>query len=443
MENMASVAKRVGYLLYAVDRNTTTFETAEEVPSFINQAFPVFFALIILEYLINWAMGKPVFRTNDGLTSCGHGFVMETTKLLTRGIELAGYTWLYERRFLNPSWDSPWVWWAAAIGSDLAYYWVHRIAHEVNFFWSGHQVHHSSEDYNLTTALRQSAYQKYFSFGFYHPLALLGVPLPAILVHVQFNLIYQFWIHTEVVKTLGPLEWVFNTPSHHRVHHGVNKWCLDKNYAGVLIIWDRIFGTFEPERENEKIVYGLVSQPQTFNVFYLQHFYFPYVVRKALRMDSWRNTLKGLFYGPGWSPGAPRLGDPNHLPNIKAPRKKYDPKLPTLLQFYFVVHFFVFLVVQQVYVQKFATFTWLTALMYMVFIVASFTVSGAMFDGAPWAPLLEVLRCGAYVIYFRSRDLTGIWGVDVVLLYYFAVCTFIWVNWSMKTLTSGKALKFE
>ncbi|KAF2358769.1 Fatty acid hydroxylase, partial [Trinorchestia longiramus] len=148
--------------------------------------------------------------------------------------------------------------------------WLPVVLSEANVGWGAHQVHHSSEDYNLSTALRQSVFQKFFSFGFYLPLALVGVPLPAVLVHLQFNLLYQFWIHTEVVTTLGPLEWVLNTPSHHRVHHGSDPWCLDKNYAGFLIIWDRLFGTFEPERPDEKINYGLVDQPQTFNIAWLQ-----------------------------------------------------------------------------------------------------------------------------------------------------------------------------
>ncbi|KAA0203913.1 hypothetical protein HAZT_HAZT006954, partial [Hyalella azteca] len=155
---------------------------------------------------------------------------------MTRGVELVGYAWLYQRRLFDLDWNSSVTWWLAALGVDLGYYCVHRLVHdnssvpqsaslcfdsaEVSIGWAAHQVHHSSEEYNLSTALRQSVFQKFFAFGFYLPLALIGVPLPAILVHMQFNLLYQFWIHTEVVSTLGPLELVLNTPSHHRVHHG-------------------------------------------------------------------------------------------------------------------------------------------------------------------------------------------------------------------------------
>jgi alkylglycerol monooxygenase len=140
---------------------------------------------------------------------------------------------------------------------------------EINFFWAKHQVHHSSEHYNLTTALRQSVFQGWLAWPFYLPMAFF-VPPSIFLIHQQFNLLYQFWIHTELVDSIGPLEYVLNTPKHHRIHHGSNRYCLDKNYAGVLIIWDRMFGTFAEEREGEKIVYGLVEDIKSFNPFWLQ-----------------------------------------------------------------------------------------------------------------------------------------------------------------------------
>ena len=161
------------------------------------------------------------------------------SRLLTKGMEVIGYAWLYQFRFFNWDWRSPYTWYATAIGVDFGYYWLHRMAHgiqknndfntnffnfvfftEISILWCAHQVHHSSEDYNLSTALRQSAFQRWYSFLFYFPLALVGIPMPALIVHIQLNLFFQFWIHTEVVKSLGPLEWVLNTASHHRVHHG-------------------------------------------------------------------------------------------------------------------------------------------------------------------------------------------------------------------------------
>ena len=143
------------------------------------------------------------------------------------------------------------------LGVDCAYYWFHRIAHEYNAPWAGHVVHHSSEDYNLAVALRQGTFQGLFSWVFYLPLALLGFPPAWFAAMTSFDLLYQFWIHTRAIGKLGPLEWVLNTPSHHRVHHARNPKYLDKNYAGTLIIWDRMFGTFQAEEEEP--VYGLTK----------------------------------------------------------------------------------------------------------------------------------------------------------------------------------------
>lgn len=397
-------------------------------------AIPLFWTFIVLEALVGRMKGKSAGRVNDSLTSLGHGLVYETIKLVTRGFELWGYTWLYEHRLIDLDWSSPVTWWAAAIGVDFAYYWTHRATHEVNLIWATHQVHHSSEDYNLTTALRQSMFQRLFALGFHQPLALLGVPLPAILVHMQFNLLFQFWIHTELVESCGPLEWIINTPSHHRVHHGANKWCLDKNYAGVFIIWDRMFGTFEPERKGEKIAYGLVDQPQSNNVIWLQFFYLVEVFRKAASKSTIGDVLRALFYGPGWCPGSPRLGDPDSFPDATASRIKYNPKLPLWEQVYVTLHFLIVLIVQQVLTLQLMSFSWLTVLVYIVFILASVGIIGAMYDGWWWAPLAEAARCAAYVVYARATPVTALPLLDTVLLTYFAVSTLVWASESLTLL---------
>nr|XP_053643322.1 alkylglycerol monooxygenase-like [Cherax quadricarinatus] len=183
---------------------------------------------------------------------------------------MSGYLWIYQYRFFDIPWNSPAAWWAGFLAADFVHYWFHRASHEVSFIWSWHQVHHSHEEYNLTVGLRQSMFQQLCALGFYQPMALLGVPLPAICVHFNLNLLVQFIIHTELIGKCGPLEWIINTPSHHRVHHGANKYCLDKNYGGFLIIWDRLFGTFAAEKDDEEIVYGLVDQPQASSILYLQ-----------------------------------------------------------------------------------------------------------------------------------------------------------------------------
>ncbi|KAK8730773.1 hypothetical protein OTU49_007923 [Cherax quadricarinatus] len=424
--------EKLGTFFYVISPNSSTFQHVEEVPDYLNQAVPLFISFLLLEWAVTWLRGENKVRPNDLMTSVMHGIVYDVVGLVVlRGAVLYGHEWLYKRRFINLDWSSPITWWVAAVGVDFAYYWFHRATHEINLVWASHQVHHSSEYYNLSTALRQSLCQRYFSWGFYQPLALLGVPLPAVLVHLQFNLLYQFWIHTEIVRNCGPLEWVLNTPSHHRVHHGSNKWCLDKNYGGVLIIWDRLFGTFQAEKENEMIAYGLVDQPQSFNVIWLQFFYFEAVFRKARNMSTWGDTLRALFYGPAWVPGGPRLGDSSTSPDIKAPRIKYDPQLPLWQEIYVFVHFLLTLLLQQIWITKLQSFSWLMALMTMIFIFVSTGIVGAMYDGWWWAPLVEAARCASYLVWAYSTPVSSIAALDAALISYFFISTLIWTSQSI------------
>jgi len=167
------------------------------------------------------------------------------------------------------------------------------------------------------------------------------------------NLLFQFWIHTEQIGSLGFLEHILNTPSHHRVHHGRNPYCIDKNYAGVLIIWDRIFGTFQSEKAGEKIAYGLVHNIETFDPIYTQFFNYQYIIQTFLKTKGIKNKIKFLFNGPGWQPGLARLGDPNGIPEIEKPIKKYDPKVNTIMQIYLIVQYvFNFYIILQVIERK-------------------------------------------------------------------------------------------
>ena len=200
--------------------------------------------------------------------------------------------------------------------ADFFYYWGHRYVHEWNIGWAAHQVHHSSEDYNLSSALRQSIMQTFFTTWFFLPAATLGIHPSLMYTHYMLNLTFQFWIHTEVISTIGPLEYILNTPSHHRVHHGRNPHCIDKNYAGWLIIWDRMFGTFVSEFENdEKIQYGLVSPLNTFDPLEVQLKYFKIVLSQFRQARGLGAKFRALFYGPGFQESKPRyrLGNPDGI----------------------------------------------------------------------------------------------------------------------------------
>ena len=238
-------------------------------------SIPLFFALIALEWLIARKRGREVYQLDDTLTNLHLGAGQLLTGLLVKLPLVALYALTFEhtegvRATLGVQWwpqeafSASWgVWLVGVLLMDLAYYAFHRVSHEVNALWAAHAVHHQSEEYNLSVALRQSWLQQVYSGLFYLPLALLGVPLPAFLLLNATNTVAQFWIHTRLIDRLGPLEWVLNTPSHHRVHHGADEEYLDKNYAGLLIIWDRLFGTFEPEVRAP--CYGVVKPLRSWN----------------------------------------------------------------------------------------------------------------------------------------------------------------------------------
>ncbi|XP_069948338.1 alkylglycerol monooxygenase-like [Cherax quadricarinatus] len=313
---------------------------------------------------------------------------------------------------------------------------------EVSVIWSWHQVHHSHEEYNLTVGLRQSMFQQLCALGFYQPMALLGVPLPAICVHFNLNLLVQFIIHTELIGKCGPLEWIINTPSHHRVHHGANKYCLDKNYGGFLIIWDRLFGTFAAEKDDEEIVYGLVDQPQASSILYLQFFYIRDIIKKARSQETWGNTLRALMYGPGWSPGSPRLGNVDSFKDVKAPRAKYDPYLPLWNKLYIATHFLVTLFLQQVLTFNLKSYTLGTSLMIFGFFLVTLCNISSMYDYWMWAGFVEVARCVCFIVYARTTPVTGHPAVDTFLQICFFVSMMLWTFRTMLFTHDTSKIKF-
>jgi alkylglycerol monooxygenase len=230
--------------------------------------------------------------------------------------------------------------WVVAIllflGVDCAYYWFHRVAHEFNAPWAGHVVHHSSEDYNLAVALRQGTFQGLFSWIFYLPLALVGFPPAWFAAVSSFDTLYQFWIHTRLIGKLGPLEWVLNTPSHHRVHHARNPKYLDKNYAGTLIIWDRMFGTFQPEEEEP--VYGLVKPLNSWNPLWANLHVWGELFRDAWLAPRFVDKLRIWFMRPGWRPeGLPPNPSPPEVSRQTA--IPYDTAIPRGLSLYALAQF--------------------------------------------------------------------------------------------------------
>ena len=260
-------------------------------------AIPGFLVLLALEFVVARSQRRDVFGSPDTWTSLALGVgsivVGAAWKTASAGLWLSASQY----RVVDLG-DGPWAFAAAFVAVDFAYYWFHRFHHEVRVLWASHVPHHSSERYNLSTALRQS-WTPFTGLPFYLPLAFFFSPAQVATAY-GINLLYQFWIHTELIDRLGPLEWVFNTPSHHRVHHGANVQYLDRNYAGVLIVWDRWFGSFEPEAE--RVRYGLTKNIQSWNPVYAAFHEFVAVFRDALRAPSLRDAVGYLLQPPGWKP---------------------------------------------------------------------------------------------------------------------------------------------
>ncbi len=273
-----------------------------DLPNPTELAIPAFVLLILIEIWWVRRRDRRAYEPRDTLTSLALGLGSTVAGALTGGLALLIAFQVYEHRIF----DIGWVWWAwqvAFVLDDFAYYWSHRLGHRVRWMWAAHVIHHSSQHYNLSTALRQTW------TGFFTPGLLIGLPLFWLGFHplmVAFcgglNLIYQFWIHTEAVKRLPRwFEAVMNTPSHHRVHHAINPRYLDSNYAGVFIVWDKMFGTFVPERDDERIQYGIVKQLGSFNLIWAAFHEWVGIGRDMWSAPGLRNKLSYLLRPPGWS----------------------------------------------------------------------------------------------------------------------------------------------
>jgi sterol desaturase/sphingolipid hydroxylase (fatty acid hydroxylase superfamily) len=277
-----------------------------DIPPIITYAVPGFVLLILLEMIYVRVTKKGRYEARDSAASLAMGFGNRVFGIAFGGIAIAMYFWVYQFRLFTLPWTWP-VMVACFFAEDLAYYWFHRIAHERRWFWASHVVHHSSQHYNLTTALRQTWTGTLgLSFIFWLPLVWIGFPPLMVLMFSAISLVYQFWIHTETIGRLGPLEWVMNTPSHHRVHHAINAKYLDANYAGVLIIWDRLFGTFVPEDDKEQIRYGIISQLGTFNPIRVAFHEWLGIWRDVRGAKNLREVWGFTFGPPGWSPDGSR-----------------------------------------------------------------------------------------------------------------------------------------
>jgi alkylglycerol monooxygenase len=400
----------------------------EQALNIIAFAIPVFLASIVLEAVIARRKGRrEYYYFGTALSDVATGTVFQALEVFFKFIPLLIYAWVYEHWALIDWGDNPWVVWGIGLLTvDFMFYWWHRGSHVVNVLWAVHAVHHQSEDFNLAVALRQPAFEPITWFFFYIPLALIGVPTEVFVAAYALDLLYQFFIHTELVDKLPrPLEWVFNTPSHHRVHHGVQDQYLDKNYGGILVIWDRLFRTFEPE--GERVVYGTTVPLESYNPLWCNFQYFQYMATVTRKAKRWRDKLWIWVAHPAWLPSDLER-DP--LEKKRMQTEKYRPPVNRELVWYLIGHFLLIGSLMVPYLLFEPQFSWSQRAAGAGMLVLSNVVFLGLIEDKRWAQWLEIARgpllAGALV--FLASNWFGGWVLAAMGL---AVLVVMWGSWNV------------
>jgi sterol desaturase/sphingolipid hydroxylase (fatty acid hydroxylase superfamily) len=274
------------------------------MPNLIVLAIPAFIVLMAVEAIADASMRRDLYEIKDSAASISMGFGSVAVGLITKAMQLGIFTVIYRFRIFNLEYQW-WVWLLLFFGDELSYYWFHRASHECRLFWASHVVHHSSPRHNLSTALPQSWTGTLTGWVFWMWLPLLGFHPVMVLTMQALSLLYQFWIHTEMVRSMGPLELVLNAPSHHRVHHGSNPRYIDRNHAGTLIVWDRLFKTFEGVDAHDLPRFGLTKNIHTYNPVRIAVHEWVDLWRDLRQAPGWPNKLRYIFGRPGWRHDAP------------------------------------------------------------------------------------------------------------------------------------------
>lgn len=396
--------------------------------SLIVYSIPIFFLLIGLELLIAKMKHLSYYRFNDAITNLSCGIESQLSGIFLKTITFVGYQYLYAHSVWKIE-NSLLTGVLLFIGVDFFYYWFHRLAHEISFLWGSHVVHHQSEEYNLTVALRQAALQGAFSWVFYLPLAVVGFS-PAMFVTIaSLQTLYQFWIHTKLINKMNPaFEYVFNTPSHHRVHHGVNPKYIDRNHGGTLIIFDRMFGTFQAEEE--EVVYGITKQPKSWNPIWVNFEYWLDLFNDVFRVNRIIDGIKMLLKMPGWKP--------KELGGVEEPKEvttqtfhKYDTEISAGLNYYILFQFVLVLAGATAFLNMQKVEPFKDNLFTQVLVAAMITFSlvniGGIFEKKTWVPVMEFVRLAALiammVLLVKGTSISLILTIITVVV---SLVSFIW-----------------
>ena len=305
--------------------------------NFVEIAIPFFILAMLVELAYGAWKQHQTYRLNDAVASLMMGSLSQLMGVLRLSFSAVVFTSSVELAGVVP-WQATawWHWVAAFIAYDFCYYWKHRCGHEWRIMWASHSAHHQSEEYNLSTALRQTS-TDYIGFVFYLPMYLAGTPVYVMISVGTLNLVYQFWVHTQHVDRMGMLDYLLVTPSNHRVHHAKNPRYIDKNYGGFLIVWDRLFGTFCDEQRDEKPIYGITHGLRSWNPIWANAVVWWDTLMLAVKAPRWRDKISVWFKGPGWFPQGlePSRDDPLGW------HEHYDPQAPQSSKAYVFAQYWV------------------------------------------------------------------------------------------------------
>ena len=381
--------------------------------SFLPYAVPFFLLFIALEIFWGWRKGDNTYRVNDSVNSLSLGLLSTVTKFIFLNIGLIFFSRI-EQDYAITTLDveSGVAWVTGLIIYDFFYYWFHRISHERQIFWGSHVVHHQSEDYNLSTALRQTSTGFLATWVFFIPCFLMGMPVYMYVGIASAHLIYQFWIHTQHIPKLGVFEWVFVTPSNHRVHHAQNPKYIDKNYGGLFIIWDRVFGTFIEEDENEEILYGLRTPLLSWSPLWANIHVFYNMFVDAWRTESKADKARVLWSRTGWRPEDVARKYPvqkTDLDNFI----KYSPRLELTQNIAIVLQYLLMTFFHLWSVSQYGALSYGVMLGLSIFQIYTVISLGTVMDGKKYAMWVEISRLLVLSIglgyFYLSEQITVSW----------------------------------
>lgn len=353
-------------------------------------AIPFFFLLIAIELVAEKVKGSGYYRVNDAINSLSMGVLSRMTGIMKQLIPLTIYTLVYQYVALFSLPDTWWVWLAAFVLYDFFYYWNHRLGHEVSLLWAAHVVHHSSEEYNLTTALRQTS-GSFLSWIFYLPMAVVGFD-PAVVLSVgALNLVYQFWVHTRHVGKLGWYEWFFVTPSNHRVHHAQNQIYLDRNYGGVFILWDRLFGSFQEELDDEPPIYGVRKALQSWNPVWGNVQVYTQLFKDSWHTRNWLDKGKVWFGRTGWRPDDVARDFPLQKVDLSK-FEKFDTALSGKAKWYCILQHGLTVLIGVMFMMNAAQLPILMQVGLAGFVIVSSLTVGLMMENKRYAVWLEGIK---------------------------------------------------